>query len=79
MRIEYKNNRLERVITGVNVLTAGAVVATFILLFGFNQPLLPAWILHTLQVVLLCVFVIEKIKKHKKRFITKSYNHNLSK
>ncbi len=61
MRIEYKNNRLERVTTGVNVLTAGAVVTTFILLFGFNQPLLPAWILHTLQVVLLCIFVIEKI------------------
>jgi len=63
MRIEYKNDRLERVLIGVNVLTAGAVVATFILLFGFNQPLLPAWILHTLQVVLLCVFVIEKIAR----------------
>ncbi len=61
MRIEYKNNRLERVLIGVNVLTAGAVVATFILLFGFNQPLLPAWILHVLQVVLLSIFVIEKI------------------
>lgn len=61
MRIEYKNNRHERVLIGVNVLTAAMVAATFILLFGFNQPLLPAWILHALQVVLLCVFVIEKI------------------
>jgi len=61
MRIEYKNNRLERVLIGVNVLSAAMVAATFILLFGFNKPLLSAWILHALQVVLLCIFVIEKI------------------
>ena len=61
MRIEYKNNRLERVLIGVSVLTAATVAATFILLFGFNRPLLPVWILHALQVVLLCVFVVEKI------------------
>ncbi len=61
MRIDYKNNRLERVLIGVNALTAAMVAATFILLFGFDKPLLPAWILHALQVVLLCVFVVEKI------------------
>ena len=61
MRIDYKNDRLEWVLIGVNALTAAMVVATFILLFGFNTPLLPAWILHSLQVVLLCIFVLEKI------------------
>lgn len=61
MRIDYKNDRLEWVLIGVNSLTAAMVVATFILLFGFNTPLLPAWILHSLQVVLLCIFVVEKI------------------
>ncbi len=61
MRIEYKNNRLERVLIGVNALIAAMVAATFILLFGFDKPLLPAWILHALQVLLLFVFVAEKL------------------
>ena len=46
---------------GVNALAAGVVVASFVLLFGFDQPLLPAWILYTAQVALLCIFVAEKI------------------
>ena len=61
MRIDYKNNRLERVLIAVNALTAAMVAATFILLFGFDSPLLSAWILYTVQVILLCVFVAEKI------------------
>lgn len=61
MQMHYKNNRLERVLIGVNALAAGVVVASFVLLFGFDHPLLPAWILYTAQVVLLCVFVAEKI------------------
>ena len=61
MQIHYKDNSLERVLIGVNVLAAGVVVASFVLLFGFDRPLLPAWILYTTQVVLLCVFVAEKI------------------
>jgi trk system potassium uptake protein TrkH len=61
MRIDYKDNRLERVTIGVNALTAAMVVATFILLFGFDKPLLSARILHTVQVLLLCIFVLEKI------------------
>ena len=61
MRIDYKDNRLERVTIGVNALTAAMVVATFILLFGFDKPLLSAGMLHTVQVLLLCIFVLEKI------------------
>jgi trk system potassium uptake protein TrkH len=61
MRLDYKNNRLEWVLIGVNVLTAAMVAATFVLLFGFDKPQLPAWILHLLQVLLLCVFVAEKV------------------
>ena len=61
MRIDYKNNRLERVLIGVNAGTSALVVASFVLLFGFDHPLLPAWILYTVQVILLCVFVAEKI------------------
>jgi trk system potassium uptake protein TrkH len=61
MRIEYINKRLEKVLIGVNVLTAAMVAATFVLLFGgFEKPLLPERVLYSLQVVLLCVFVAEK-------------------
>jgi len=49
---------------GVNALAAALVVASFVLLFGFDKPLLPAWILYTVQVILLCVFVGEKVIRH---------------
>ena len=61
MKISYKDKRLEKVLIGVNVLTAAMVAASFVLLFGFDKPLLDAWILYTIQVVLLCVFIAEKI------------------
>ncbi|MHC4559669.1 MAG: TrkH family potassium uptake protein [Planctomycetota bacterium] len=61
MQINYKNKQLERVLIGADALTATLVVASFVLLFGFDKPLLRAWILFTVQVVLLCVFIAEKI------------------
>jgi len=62
MRLVYKNNRLERVLIAVNALAAGMVAATFVILFGgFKEPLLPNFVSYSLQVVLLCVFVVEKI------------------
>ncbi|HUU18388.1 MAG TPA: potassium transporter TrkG [Sedimentisphaerales bacterium] len=62
MRIEYKNKRVERILITVNALTAGTVAATFVILFGgFKEPLLPNFVLYSLQVILLCVFVAEKI------------------
>ena len=61
MRIDYKNKRLERVLIGVNALTSVMVAASFVLLFGFHKLLLPEWILYTVQVVLLCVFIAEKV------------------
>jgi hypothetical protein len=39
MLITYKNNRLERVLIGINALAA-AVVGTFVGLFGFDKPFL---------------------------------------
>jgi len=64
MQIHCKNKRLERTLIGVNALAAALVVASFVLLFGFDRPLLPTWILYTVQVILLCVFVGEKIIRH---------------
>ncbi|UCE98555.1 MAG: hypothetical protein JSV82_05040 [Planctomycetota bacterium] len=57
----YKSKLLEKVLIGINVLTAAAVAASFVMLFGFDAPLLPAKILYTVQIVLLCVFIAEKI------------------
>ena len=61
MQITYKNKPLERVLIGANALTAAVVVASFVLLFGFHEPLLRAWILYTVQVALLCIFIADKV------------------
>ena len=63
MRIEYNNKRLENILITANALTSAMVVASFVLLFGgFEGKLLPKdVILYTIQVVLLCIFVAEKI------------------
>ena len=61
MQINYKNKRLEKVLIGVNALTAAVVAASFVALFGFDEPLLPAGILYAVQAALLCVFIAEKI------------------
>ena len=63
MRIEYKNKRLENILIIVNALASAMVVTSFVLLFGgFEKELMPREvILYTIQVVLLCIFVAEKI------------------
>lgn len=62
MRIEYKNKRMERVLIGVNALTSAMVTASFVILFGgFKEQWPPEVVLYTIQVVLLCIFVVEKI------------------
>jgi trk system potassium uptake protein TrkH len=62
MRIEYKNKRLENILIAVNALTSAMVAASFIILFGgFKEQWLPEVVLYSIQVVLLCIFVVEKI------------------
>jgi trk system potassium uptake protein TrkH len=63
MQLHYKNGRLERTLIGVNILAATVVMATFVLLFGFYEPFWPKQeqILYALQVVLLFVFIAEKV------------------
>ncbi len=63
MELHYKNGRLERTLIGVNTLAAAVVTATFVLLFGFYEPFWPKQeqILNTLQVVLLFIFIAEKV------------------
>lgn len=61
MRIAYKNNTVERVLTGVKAITSAMVVASFVVLFGFDEPLMPASILYRVQIGLLCVFLAGKV------------------
>jgi len=61
--LEYKNARLERVLVVVNMLAAALVTASFVVLFGFRRPFFEGQerLLFALQVLLLCVFIGEKI------------------
>jgi len=61
MRIHYKNKKTEKVLIGLNALAAAAVAASFVMLFGFHEPQLPAGILYSIQLGLLCFFIAEKI------------------
>lgn len=61
MRVHYDSRRLEKILIAVNALAAAAVTTTFVLLFGFREPLVAAWILYSVQACLLVVFVTEKI------------------
>jgi trk system potassium uptake protein TrkH len=61
MKVSYKNKRLEKVQIAINALTAAVVAASFVMLFGFHRPVLPTEILYTAQVILLFVFIAEKI------------------
>ena len=62
MKIAYKNNPLERVVTGVNVVTGIVVIWTFIQLYGLTE--VSAWTtprrLHIFQIVAFWVFLLEK-------------------
>ncbi|MHC4174287.1 MAG: TrkH family potassium uptake protein [Planctomycetota bacterium] len=62
MRIDYKNKRLENILIAVNALTSAMVAASFVMLVGgFKEQWPPEVVLYTIQVVLLCIFVVEKI------------------
>ena len=62
MKIAYKNNPLERLITLVNVITSVVVIGTFIFLHGLTD--IPAWTtsrqLHIVQILAFWIFLFEK-------------------
>ena len=61
MRIHYKNKPLETCLIGINAVTAAVVAASYVCLFGFDEPLMAAGILYAVQVALLCIFIAEKV------------------
>jgi trk system potassium uptake protein TrkH len=63
MKIAYKNNTLERVLTGVKAITSAMVVASFVILFGFERPLIPLPVLFKVQLALLFIFLVGKVTR----------------
>jgi len=61
MQISYKSKGLEKTLAGVKALASAMVVASFVLLFGFEKPLLPERLLYTVQFCLLFVFIGGKL------------------
>ena len=61
MKISYKNKKLELSTTIATMLTSAVVIATFVLLYGFEKELLPPGLLHTVQIFAFIVFLTEKI------------------
>jgi len=61
MRIEYKNIGLEKALKALKALTSGIVIASFVILFGFEKPFLPARILYAVQLAMLFVFLCGKV------------------
>lgn len=61
MRISYKNNTLEKIITSVNIWAGLAVAASFIILLGFDKPLLEKKLLYSVQMAIFFVFIGEKV------------------
>ncbi len=61
MKVSYKNPLLEKTLITLNVLAAALVAASFVMLLGFHEPVLPKQILYVAQFVLLFVFIAEKL------------------
>ena len=60
MKITYKDNKLELGTTIATMLTSVFVIATFVLLHGFEKELLPARFLHIVQITAFMIFIAEK-------------------
>ena len=61
MRIAYKNNRVERTVAIVKTGASAVVVASFVILFGFDEPFVPLPVLFGVQLGMLCVFLAGKV------------------
>ncbi len=60
MKIYYKNKKAEKLLIGLNSLISAAVAASFVVLYGFDKPLLPINVLYGIQIFAFCFFVAEK-------------------
>jgi trk system potassium uptake protein TrkH len=73
MKIAYKNNTVEKTLTVVKAVTSVLVVASFVILFGFERPLIPVQILFRIQIGMLVVFLAGKVIRFCNARIKKEY------
>ena len=73
MKIAYKNNKVEKGLMGVKAVTSVLVVASFVILFGFERQLMPVHILFRIQIGMLCVFLAGKAIRFCNARIRKEY------
>ncbi len=60
MKISYKNNSVEKFLIAANFITGTVVVATFVLLYGFDEPVMRPRTLHLIQIMSMLIFLAEK-------------------
>lgn len=60
MKLHYKNSTLENAVIAVTVLAVVTVASTFVMLYGFDRPVVSATLLHTVQMAVFFVFLGEK-------------------
>ncbi|MEN8126328.1 MAG: potassium transporter TrkG [Planctomycetota bacterium] len=61
MKLFYKNKQVDRWVTGFNSMATAAVIAIFVMLYGFDRAILPLPVLQTAEVVLCFYFFAEKV------------------
>jgi len=49
MKLHYKNSTLEYSVIAVTIAAVITTASTFVMLYGFDRPVLPATLLHTIQ------------------------------
>jgi len=64
MRIEYKNRTLENAVIALNCVAIGVVAATFVMLFGFDDPPLPRMLLRYIDGGMFFFFFTEKVLRY---------------
>ncbi|MHC4525828.1 MAG: hypothetical protein ACYSU8_09895, partial [Planctomycetota bacterium] len=61
MKLFYKNKQLDRWVVGFNCTATAAVIAIFVMLYGFHRVVLPLVVLQTAELLLCFYFFGEKI------------------
>ncbi|NLW82860.1 MAG: hypothetical protein GXY41_00400 [Phycisphaerae bacterium] len=61
MRLHYKNSTLEAWVIAATVLAAMTAATTFVMLYGFDRPVLSETLLHAVQIAIIFVFFGEKL------------------
>ena len=61
MRLHYKNSTLEAWVIAATVLAATTAATTFVMLYGFDRPVLSETLLHAVQMAIMFVFFCEQL------------------